>query len=110
MYRRSWTSLPTPCISAQRLSERIVFQYIPYRDANGHNRNRVYFISLSGWHIKLTNRLILFWEITDYGKNNPNPKYTVWTKRKFVESGGADKQHSPCNGQKNIKLIFTLTK
>jgi hypothetical protein len=25
LYRRSWTSLPTPCISARRLSERTVF-------------------------------------------------------------------------------------
>jgi len=27
-----------------------------------------------------TNRLMLFWEINDYGKNNTNLKYTVWTK------------------------------
>jgi len=56
-----------------------------------------------------TNRLMLFWEIADYGKNNTNPKYTVWIKYKFVESGGADQQHCPCKCQKNTKLLFSLT-
>lgn len=57
----------------------------------------------------LTNRLMLFWEIADYGKNNTNPKYSVCTKCKFVESGDADQQHCPCKGQKNTKLLFSLT-
>jgi hypothetical protein len=56
----------------------------------------------------LTNPLMLFWEITDYGKKNTNRKYTTWTKCKFGESGGADKQHCPCKGQKNTKLLFTV--